>query len=365
MARSYQNYRGRRPVGTRVAIVLLVLILIAACAFIFAQRYISYADDGKIYLDLPYFGRLYLPTPAERPPEPDEDAGTEPEQPLVHLVVDEPEAEPEPEEPPAPVDTFGVHRVMELSALPADGAELTTLLRETGASGFVYPVRDNTGRVFWNSPTAQSKSVSADEAATELLRGLCESKDVLAVAKFNVLHDSYFAAANMKDAAICQSNGYVWYDNHSYHWLDAEKELTRQYVAGLAAECAELGFDELLLEELCYPTRGNTYKINYKNNTMEKNEALALLLSEMKAALEPYGTKLSLLLTEEQILEGSNPDSGVDTAMLLPLADGVYVQAADQEAIRAALEAVPGETPKVVYLTAEPAEEENWCIPAG
>ena len=30
---------------------------------------------------------------------------------------------------------------------------------------------------------------------------------------------------------------------------------------GLAVECAALGFDELLLEELCYPTKGNTYKI--------------------------------------------------------------------------------------------------------
>ena len=363
MARSYQNYRGRRPVGTRVAIVLLVLVLIAACAFIFAQQYISYADDGKIYLDLPYFGRVYLPAPAEPPAEPKEDP--EPEQPPVHLVVDEPVKEPEPEEPPEPVDTFGTHRLVELSALPADGAELTSLLRETGASGFVFPVRDNTGRVFWNSPTAQSKSVSADEAATELLRGLCEGEDVLSVARFNVLHDSYFAAVNMKEAAICQNNGYVWYDNHSYHWLDAEKELTRQYVAGLAAECAELGFDELLLEELCYPTRGNTYKINYKNNTMEKNEALALLLSEMRTALEPYGTKLSLLLTEEQILEGSNADSGVDMAMLLPLADGIYVQTADREAVQSALEAVPGETPAVVYLTAEPAQEEHWCIPAG
>lgn len=367
MARSYQNYRGRRPVGTRVAIVLLVLMLIAACTFIFAQQYISYADDGRIYLDLPYFGRVYLPKPAEPTVEPDEDAGPEPDLPPVHLVVDEPEVEPEPEEPPAPVDTFGVHRVMELSALPADGAELTSLLRETGASGFVFPVRDNTGRVFWNSPTAQTKSVSADEAATELLRGLCEGEDTLAIAKFNVLHDSYFAAVNMKDAAICQSNGYVWYDNLSYHWLDAEKELARQYVTGLAVECAELGFDELLLEDLCYPTRGNTYKISYKNNTMEKNEALALLLSEIKTALEPYGTKLSLLLTEEQILEGVNADSGVDMALLLPLVDGVYVQAADQEAVQAALAAEPGDTtaPEAVYITAEPAEEKNWCIPAG
>ena len=71
MARGYQNYRGRRSAGTVAAIVLLVLVLIAACGFIFAQQYISYADDGRIYLDLPYFGRVYLPTPAPPPPEED------------------------------------------------------------------------------------------------------------------------------------------------------------------------------------------------------------------------------------------------------------------------------------------------------
>ena len=117
VARGYQNYRGRHSAGTRAAIALLVLILIAACAFIFAQQYISYADDGRIYLELPYFGRVYLPTPPPPPPEPETDA--EPEPPPVQLIIDEPETPPEPEPEPEPVDLFGDHRLAELSVLPA------------------------------------------------------------------------------------------------------------------------------------------------------------------------------------------------------------------------------------------------------
>ncbi len=365
MARGYQNYRGRHSAGTRAAIALLVLILIAACAFIFAQQYISYADDGRIYLELPYFGRVYLPTPPPPPPEPETDA--EPEPPPVQLIIDEPETPPEPEPEPEPVDLFGDHRLAELSVLPAGSPALTELLAEKGANGFVYPVRNNKGEIFWASPTGQKKAVKVDEAATEQLRGLCGTEDVWAVARFNVLHDSYYAFANMKDAAICQANGYVWYDNHSWHWLEPEKEVARQYVTGLAAECAQLGFDELLLEELCYPTRGNTYKISYKDNAMEKKDALALVLSDLRTALEPYGTKLSLLLTEEQILEGTSEESGVDLAALLPLVDGVYVQASDPEAVRAALAAPPGaeKWPELVLISPEPGDAENWCIPAG
>ena len=72
MAKGYQSYRGRRSAGTRALIALLVLILVAACGFMFAQRYIAYTDDGGMYLDTP-FGRFDLPAPSA-PAEPEPDA---------------------------------------------------------------------------------------------------------------------------------------------------------------------------------------------------------------------------------------------------------------------------------------------------
>ena len=57
----------------------------------------------------------------------------------------------------------------------------------------------------------------------------------------------------MESAGICQSSGYIWYDNLSYYWLDPAKEQARDYIVDLALECARLGFDELLLEEVTYP----------------------------------------------------------------------------------------------------------------
>lgn len=367
MANGYQNYRGRKSAGTKIIIALLVIILAAACCFIFAQRFIAYGDDGGIYLDLPYFGRVNLPTPpqAQEPPEPEEEP---PAAPPVNLIVDEPAEPEEPEEPPEPVDLFGEHRLIELSALPADAAALADVLLPSGANGFVYPVRNDSGEVFWASPTAQSKAVKADEAATENLRGLCGQEGVTAVARFNCLHDSYYAAVNMKDAAICQSNGYVWYDNRSWHWLDADKDAARQYVVNLAVECAQLGFDELLLEELSYPVRGKLNKIDYSGNTRTKTEALVQLLTDLRAALEPYGTKLSLLVTEELLLAGGDEVSGVSLPAMLPLVDGVYAQVTDVDSARALVAAAAGEgeAPTLVPLAAEPGALDGcWCVQAG
>ena len=338
MAKGYQSYRGRQPAGLRLLIVLLVLILVVACGFLFAQRYIVYTEDGGMYLDLPFM-RLDLPTPPP-PAEPDPPPQAEPEPPDVELVIDEPE--PPPEEPPEPVDVYGERRLLELPALPADAAALQGMLSAAGANGFLFQVRDDTGLVKYTSTAAWPKAVAKDAADAGTLSALCAGGDAVAAARFNCLHDSYYAFDNMKDAAICQKNGYVWYDSKSYHWIDPEKELTRSYIISLAVECAQLGFDELVLE------------------------ALALLLTQLREALEPYGTRLSLLLPEALLQSGGDAESGQDLAGLLPLVDAVYVETADPAGVQALLTAAAGEgsVPELVPMLAA-AGEGNWCVAGG
>ena len=358
VARGYQSYRGRRSGSTKLLIALLVVILLAACLFMFIQSYASYTDDGQLHFKLPFLQDQEEEEPA--PPDSKDPSGDRD----LNLVIDGPDGQQTPVEPaddPEPPEA-GEWWLLELSALPADGVELEQNLASTGANGFVYPVRDNTGRVFFASPTAADKAAVGDEAATELLRSLCA--DTLAVAKFNCFHDSYYAFTHMQDAAICQKTGYVWYDNHSYHWLDPSKEQARSYVIGLAVECAELGFDELLLEELAYPTRGKLEKIDYSGNTIGKTEALTLFLTELRTALEPYGTKISLLLTEELIQAGVNEESGEDLSALLPLVDAVYAQVSSVSEAQSLLAAAAGDgpVPALVPLVTE-AHEGSWCMP--
>jgi len=362
VAKGYQSYRGRRLTGEKLLIVLLVLILLVACLFLAAQRFIVYNDDGSIRLELPFWQvdlTMFAPKDTgedlNAPEEGEEDA------PPVELIVSEPEPEPEPEpvepEPPA----FGERRLLELGELPADGPALAAVLEPAGANGFLYRVRDETGRIFFASPTGQTKAVSADEAQTEQLRALCAAEGV-SVARFNCFHDSYYAFVNMPEAAICQSNGYVWYDRQSYHWLDPSKEQARAYVTGLARECAELGFEELLLEECSYPVRGNLQKIDYSGNAIGKTEALALFLTELRAALEPYGTKISLLLTEELITAGSDETSGQDLAALVPLVDAVYAKVSDPAAAAERIKAAAGEGGDTAFIPLVDAPAEgDWC----
>ena len=369
MAKGYQSYRGRHSAGMRLLIILLAVILVAACGFLVIQRYISYTYDGGMYLELPLVGRVDLPVPprpAAAAPEEEEDE----QEPAVNVVVDAPEEPVQPAEleaePEPPADVYGERHLVELAALPADAAALSVQLAAFSANGFLWQVRDNTGLVRYASGAALQKAVAADAAAAETVSALCAQEGTVAVARFNALHDSYYAFANMKEAAVCQRNGYVWYDSHSYHWLDPSKELARSYVIGLAMECAQLGFDEILLEEFAYPAEGKLQKIDYSGNTMGKTEALTLLLQQLRDALEPYGTRLSLLVTEELLQTGADEESGQSLAAMLPLVDAVYVATADPAAAQARLAAFAagGAVPALVPLTAA-AVEGNWCVQAG
>ena len=228
MAKGYQSYRGRQSLGKKLLIALLILILAAACGFMVLQRYITYRDDGGMSVVLPFW-QLDLPAPPQAVLPPEEE---EPKAPTVEVIVEPPEEEePPPEEPE---DLFGEHKLVELESLPADGAALAQALAERGANGFLYTVRDSSGKVYFSADVVQKQAAPNDGGAgSELRRTLCATEGVTAVARFNCLHDSYYAFAHMAEAAICQANGYVWYDYTSWHWLDPDKELCGESGGGV------------------------------------------------------------------------------------------------------------------------------------
>ena len=358
--KGYHSYRGRRG-GMRVLlIVLLALILLAACVYLFLQRYVTFTDSGEVRLDIPFFQ-----TQEEKIETEDQNNGSGED---VNLVIGD-EAGEDPEEiGETEAAPYGEHRLIGLDTLPADSATLEAELSAQGANGFVYTVKDNTGRVFYDSTVALRDAVYEGSVDAAELSALCQQEDALSVALLNCFHDSYYAFSHMESAGICQSSGYIWYDNLSYHWLDPAKEQARSYVIDLALECARLGFDELLLEDMCYPSSGKLGKIDYSGNELGKTQALVLFLTELREALAPYDIRIALLLDEETLLTQDSGDlvetTGQDLKELLPLVDAVYAQVSDTAAAEAAIAAAAGEEePAFIPVTEEAAGDGNWYLP--
>lgn len=377
--KGYNSYRGRQGAWRVFFTVVLVLLLLAACAFLLLQRFITYTDDGSFHLELPEIAIL------DRIMGEKEEQS---EQQDVNLVIgsgeqgeeqseengQQPTGEEKPEEPPAeqpqtqhaPTRPDAPLRLLGLSVLPSDEAALDAELDLVGADGFVFTAKADEGVVHFTSAVAMPSAVSADAVSVEQLSRLCAVPGVYTVAKINCFHDSLYAFANMESAGICQPNGYIWYDYNLGHWLEPEKEAARRYVIDLALECAQLGFDELMLEDMLYPAYGKTYKIDYSKNTMEKADALVQFLTQLRTELEPYGVRISLLLTEEQ-LNGTADDgdaTGFAADKILPLVDAVYAATTDSAATEAAIAAAVGEqtAPVLMPIVEDETAEGGWCL---
>ena len=162
-----------------------MLLLAAACAYLFLQRYLRYTDDGGMYFALPFLEETAA-EPDVQPGERGRGTGDE----FGHRGAGESEPAEEP---------YGDRRLLGLDAPPADAETLNALLAQTGANGFVCSLRDNAGLVYYTSTAALRDAVASGAADAQTLSQLCQEMEALAVARLNCFHDSYYALGQYGD----------------------------------------------------------------------------------------------------------------------------------------------------------------------
>lgn len=269
--KGYNSYRGGRvSLGKLALIVALVLILLAAAAYLVAQNYLVYDESGQVRLALPFFA--------------DKDEGSDP--PDDSLAGDGDFDRVEPEFPHVKVDALHAVR------LPDDclwwGADY--IMKTLAPEDMVLAVKRTTGGI-----TYATAAQPPTEVVVETGRPLDCLKTLLAADRYTVGHvvcflDSAFARA-MPDTALVREDGNVWYDGQGQAWLDPTDPEVLRYLTALCRECGELGFDEVLLDAFCFPASGNTETI--VNDADDRVQVLTDMAKAIRAAL-PEGVALSV-----------------------------------------------------------------------
>ena len=187
--------------------------------------------------------------------------------------------------------------------------------------------------------------------------------DYYTIGRISTLHDSLYAYKHMTDAAVCQLTGFVWYDTNSTHWLAPEKQAARQYVTDLVTECAQMGFDELLLDDFHYPREGRLSRIKTDERTMTQQEALMLLSDDLHAALEQagYKGKLSVCVDADIALAGSEEKSGIVMSELAEMFDRVYVKVTAEQ-LESVTEAMKAYDVEFVPIVGEATDSGSYLI---
>lgn len=288
--KGYHRYRGKNT-GKKIALaVVLLLILLAAVGYLLAQEFVVYDDEGRAHWELPW---------QKAPEEPDE---PDPLPDDVDITREEPQRLPV--------------QVLHAQELPYGclGSDPTALL--AGQEAVVVNVKLYDGSVAYHTGIELPGSVLSGGLSTLTQLQTILDSDCYTVARLACFCDNAYAAARPEEAALCDSYGTLFRDGNGRRWLDPGKPETLSYLSSLARECAQLGFDELLLDWFSYPLSGDT-------GALELPEDRVTVLRDFVQALRkqlPEDTRLSVVLRQTP-----DADSGLDMTWLAEEFDRIYV----------------------------------------
>lgn len=333
-ARGYHTYRGRTPKGKIALAVVLVLIILASAVFIFIQQFVVYDASGTPHVQLPGSQTQQEDTTSDQDTED------------VELTIDTPEV-------------TGVH-LTQLAPEPLTQAAAQAALT-AGGDGVAVTLKDSEGYVYYDTAMPQAAvSIQTEADTAAALAALTGNEDCYTVARISCLLDPRAARADVEGMGLKNTGGYIFYDGNNLNWLDPAKTGTQEYLGGLVKECAAMGFDEILLTDVSFPTEGKLNKIAYPAAGLP--ESIRAFLMAMDTALADYpDVKLSVELPEQVITLGQDATAGLVLQEIAPLVDRIYAPTteASVSALEMAVKAAGENTEFIPELAAVPADGEQ------
>lgn len=337
--RGYSHYRGRKSKAKTAAAVLLILVILIAVVVMLLQRHIVYDETGMPHLEIPWQKEEVR---EEEPP----DMGK-----LDLTLEQKPEEAPVRRGYSAPVGVLtGTAWEALQTALAAEGF---------GCNAVAVTLKDHAGDVYFDSGVALTRAVKT-EADTAAVLAEVTALPQDAIARIACFHDPRIANADVEGMGLKNTGGYIFYDGNNSQWLDPAKPAARRYLCDLAEEAALLGFDEILLTDVSYPTEGKLDKVDY--GTAAKTDNMETFLREMRAVLEPHGVALSVEVPASVLTEGRDDASGLTLIGVAESADRIYAAVTPEMAADCAAAAEMEVDIVPILATYDPAVTGNCLI---
>lgn len=331
----YDPYHGRSRGRTVLKVligVLLVLLVVSIAALFFLEPYIHYSIDG-VRLELPFFQG------AEEDPDPPTD--TVP----IQVATPSPSPTPEPE-----TDYRGV--LLPVSAL-SDGTALTQA-EAAGATTVLFEMKSIDGTLAFETQSALGTARDTDganETIAQFTAGETETAAYLSCFRDNAL-------PRTDRSLSIHSSGGNWWDDQQVRWCSPMSERMRSYITDLCRELAELGFDELVLDNCSFPNRGGTSAILSDDNydPAALTETMETFFQELEIALTDYPDIQVSVVTSLTVLNGGSDGSGLTLDLLKQYADRVFVEVPEGESIPAI------EGLEIVPIVTEGTDSGSWAV---
>jgi len=157
-----------------------------------------------------------------------------------------------------PFQFRGVYIPFGLLQLPDRVMEILDMVETTGMTGVVVDVKGDWARIAWDSANPLAKEIEAYAPGMDLqeLVNECHRRGIYIMGRIVVFKDEVLGKAK-PDWAVKRVDGSLYADNEGLAWVDPFRQEVRDYNIALAVEIAQMGFDEVQLDYLRFPSDGS------------------------------------------------------------------------------------------------------------
>ena len=224
-----------------VLAVLLAAALLLLCRFLYLSRYVVYSGN-EAYLD---FDRTLSATRDPQQTQNPEDY------PFTTLIASQSPDEPQTQQR-SKIQGYYITTNMLSDGVDAVRAALDAA---NDYDAVMIDVKSVFGNYYYRSKLSGAQiATSADIDAVEaLIRELTARTDLTVIARVPAFSEPNYAFAH-QDQALALYSGALWMDDKRCYWLDPSDASVQSFLASIALELQDLGFDEVLFDQFYFPS---------------------------------------------------------------------------------------------------------------
>jgi len=165
-----------------------------------------------------------------------------------------------------PDQVKGIYMTSWVAGTPSLRKNIVRLVDETEINTLVIDIKDDTGKVSFEIWDPELKKEGSEEIRIRDLRdfiGSLHEKNVYVIGRIASFQDPYMVKKYPARAVKRASDGAVWRDRKGISWIDAGSQEHWKYLALLAKEAHNAGFDEIQFDYIRFPSDGNMKDIAY------------------------------------------------------------------------------------------------------
>ncbi|MBQ1169381.1 MAG: hypothetical protein IIX49_00975 [Oscillospiraceae bacterium] len=240
MSIPYRHQRALKRIGTLLAVLFLVFAVTWLCWVVWLQRYVVYTDAGA---ELNFALSSYELTGKE--------AVKPKAQQNISIFYNE---------GADAIDTTnemtqlnGYYITSEMFQQDIDYVMLQ-VERFAAGTPVMIDMKGGFGSFFYKSnlPDAVVSASTNIEKVSQLITRL-HTKGFYTIARISAFQDRSFGESHVSSGLYMLNRRGLWMDQEGMYWLDPTNATTTSWITSVVLELRELGFDEVLLDDFCFP----------------------------------------------------------------------------------------------------------------